>query len=263
MATTPCEFRCTGLDTIINSPIINSPSFASSPDAHASVSVTLANMQTIFKIEFFDDTTKKTRFYVDRTAFYAHIDLSNAVMDVSASTQDIIMTSGGNNQYPDDYLRFISYKVFGNSNGVGLFTNATTVIQSIKSDFYSSYDSILAALDTNVGTGHAAGTSTVRGLTITRELDAGTTLLYVDASGNNQNDLNIGWNMFEGLIANNLTRATNFLNQTPAKYPFPFIVGDAISAYVTINANPSQKSLTLLSSSAIENRTYRIRIIVT
>jgi hypothetical protein len=218
-------------------------------------------MQTIFFIEFFDDTTKKTRFYVDKTKFYAHIDLSNAVMDISA--QDPTMTSGGTNQYPDDYLRFISYKVFGNSNGVGLFTNATTVIQSIKSDFYTGYDSILAALDTNVGAGQAAGSSTVRNLTITRELDSGTTLLYVDASGNNQNDLNIGWNMFESLVTNNLTRATNFLNQTPAKYPFPFIAGDAISVYVTINANPSQKSLTLLSSSAIENRTYRIRIIVT
>lgn len=252
------EFRCTGLDTIINSPIINSPSFASSPDAHASVSVTLANMQTIFFIEFFDDTTKKTRFYVDKTKFYAHIDLSNAVMDISSSTQDMSMNSGGTNQYPDDYLRFISYKVFGNSNGVGLFTNATTVIQSIKSDFYTSYNSILVALDSSSNIS-SAGSSTVRGLTITRELDASNNL-YVDASGNNQNDLNIGWNMFESLVTNNLTRATYFLEQTPAKYPFPFVVGDAISVYVTINANPSQKSLTLLSSSAIENRTYRIRI---
>jgi hypothetical protein len=216
-------------------------------------------MQTIFFIETFDDTTKKTRFYVDKTKFYTHIDLSNAVMeDISGTAQDMIMTSGGNNQYPDDYLRFISYKVFGNSNGVGLFTNATEVIKSIKADFYSSYNSILSVLDSSANVS-SVGSSTVRGQTITRELDASNNL-YVDASGNNQNDLNIGWTMFESLTTNSLSRATAFLAQTPAKYPFPFIVGDAISVYVTINANPSQKSLTLLSSSAIENRTYRIRI---
>lgn len=255
------EFRATAFDTIVDAPTINSTSFASAPDANASISVTVANMKKVFKMKTFDTTGEYVRFFIDKPNFSQYIVLSDAVMETegvfASGTQDISL-NGGSNQFAHDFLRYISFKIFGSTNGVGLFTNKSEVISDITDSFSSKYDIVLTALDSSQNT---VGIKTNSGLTVEVKNDA-VCGFYVDSSGGNQNSLNIGWTLFQNLIASDFTRAQAFLNaSTPdVLTDFPFISGDSISVYVTVNANPQQKSVSTLAQSTIDSRTYRVRI---
>ena len=255
------EFRATAFDTFIYAPTIQSSSFTSPPDAHASVSVTLANMKQVFKMKTYDTTGEYVRFFIDKPKFFQYIVLSDAVMETSgiyaSGTQDISLNSGSN-QFAHDFLRYISFKVFGSTNGVGMFTNKSEVITAITDDFIANYEGVLTALDSSQNT---VGVKANSGLTVEVKNDA-VSGFYVDSSGGNQNSLNIGWTLFQNLVSSNWARASAFLAaSTPdALTDFPFEIGDTISVFVTVNADPQQKSVSTLARSSIDSRTYRIRI---
>lgn len=254
------EFRATAFDTVITALTVESPSFTYRADAEAFVTISVANIKKIFKVQTFDSTGENVRFYVNKTEFNTYIDLSMAVMEPSSNspfvTQDTALNGAASNQFAHDFIRYISFKVFGNSNGVGLFTNNNTVISKITTDFTAHYYNILNALDMTENT---TGSKTNGGLTVSVE-KAGD-YYYVDSSESNQNALNVGWSMFQYLLLTSPSRATDFLaSSTEEKQDFPFIAGDTISVYVTITANPEQKSIATLVRSAIDDRTYRIKI---
>ena len=257
------EFRATAFDTVVQAPTIKSTSFTDAPDANAYIHVTLARMKEVFKMKSYDSTGEYVRYYIDKPKFLQYIDLSNAVMETdveslySAGTQDISLNSGSN-QFAHDFLRYIAMKIFGSSNGVGLFTNNKEVIDDITNNFVLNYDTVLSAVDSS--SANSLGQKTNRGLTVTVGSDSDG--FYVDSSGGNQNALNIGWTLFQNLVSSQLSRASDFLaTSTPNVIrEFPFVVGDTISVYVTIHANPQQKSVTTLANSAIDSRTYRVRI---
>jgi hypothetical protein len=209
----------------------------------------------------YDSTGEYVRFFVDKTKFHQYIDLSNAVMETdgvyASGTQDISLNSGSN-QFAHDFLRYISFKVFGSTNGVGLFTNKSEVINDITDSFVFKYNTVLTALDSTTNT---TGIKTNSGLTVEVKNDA-VSGFYVDSSGGNQNSLNIGWTLFQNLMSSNFDRASAFLlASTPdILTDFPFEIGDTISIYVTVNSDPEQKSVSTLAHSSIDSRTYRIRI---
>ena len=256
---TNVDFRCTALDSVVQSSIINSTSFTAGPDANSFVSVPVATMKSIFKIKTSDTTDGNMKFYVNKTNFLA-VDISTASMETSdIGTMDPSL-SGTDNHFAKDYLRYISKQIFGSIMGVGLFSNNTAVIDNITNDFVTQYTSVLSDLDSatpRTGT-HAF---TYSGLTLELVSDSDGT--YADSRLANQNSLNIGWTLFQRLVAAQPDRATAFLgDQTNAGVfaSFPFIVDDTMSIYVTVNANPEQKSITTLEDSSIADRTYRIRI---
>lgn len=263
---TSVEFRAACFDAVIQSPTIQSTSFADEADANAFVNVSVATMKTIFSIKTSDNTGDYMKFYLDKAAFLG-IDLSNAVMETIGSynsgTMDITGTSNSTtNGFAHDFIRYISDQIFGSIMGVGLFTNNTNVIESIRNGFVTEYTTVATLLDLSSNT---TGVCTYGGVSVTVSHDSDG--YYVDSSGGNQNSLNIGWTLFQRLVATQPDRATTFLNAntlgTETKLPFPFEVGDTMSVFVTVNANPEQRSITALDSSAIANRTYRIRIKVT
>lgn len=260
------EFHPRALDANLDTLSLQSTFFTAAPDAHASISVAVGDMKKVFKMKVYDNTGENIRFYINKPLFNQYIVLSGAEMETSSDiygngTQDKDMgTGGGSNQFAHDFLRFISFKIFGSSNGVGLFTNKTEVIDDITNNFISKNNVVLSALDSSANT---AGMKTQGGLTVEVKNDLdGISGFYVDCSGGNQNALNIGWSLFQNLVSSNWTRASAFLiNSTPDTLTgFPFIVGDTISVYVTVNANPLQKSVSTMANSAIDSRTYRIRI---
>ena len=265
MGSTAVDFRAACFDAVIQSPTIQSTSFADEADAHAFVNVSAATMKTIFFIKTSDDTGSNMKFYLDKAAFLG-IDLSNAVMETTdtlynSGTMDKTgLASSTNNGFAHDFLRYISDQIFGSIMGVGLFTNNTSVTDRILNDFVVEYTAVAAMLDLSTNTTRVA---TYGGVSVTVSNDSDG--YYVDSSGGNQNSLNVGWTLFQRLVATQPDRASTFLNTNllGTKTPFPFEAGDTMSVFVTVNANPEQRSITALDSSAIANRTYRIRIKVT
>ena len=204
--------------------------------------------------------------------YYNAADSSNAPLSsLFVSGAIVTETAPNTNPYnlnrrylPQDYLRFLSLRLFNTTKGVDLFANETEVLMSVDDRCKAALNARLSALTGETPGAIARDRSDFKVTMDVTSQDGPSTIIAgtFDATANPSKKI------LRQIIKNDpqrldLTSSAFDADASGNWYKMPFVAGDKLYFPITIQAPANQGSLVGPRDVPIENRTYLMKCIVT
>lgn len=159
------------------------------------------------------------------------------------------MSANSSKTISKEFLRYLAKKLFNTTRGVDLFNNELDVSNKISYDGRNALNTRLAELNTD-------------GLLNATEATSGSYATFNHPSHIMVSQLlSSDPERFQDISANIVADQTLDADSTDVKFHVPLITGDKIAFKLTISPATNQETVTNVS--AIENRTYRVEIVLT
>jgi len=215
-------------------------------DASATLTVTTTSIANVFRFKNVSgnihNSGSNIRFYVD-PSFWPNFAISN---DSSVSTGKLPISGRSTSTFAQDFIAYLSKKLFGTNDLVDLFNNESALLSNMINVGISSDTTSILSYLTYIG---ISGTHPNL-----RPTDGNGKYFLNSFTGAD----NLSRTIFN-LIDDNDTNRLNIYNSPKNEYhSMPFISGDFLQFVMTIGAAPNQHLLTNVAP--IAPRTYSVNL---
>jgi len=216
-------------------------------DANAGCNITLATAQSLFQFQT-DSLDMSDETAAEDILYKIEYDTSATPLTADFVTSTIL-TAGGmtfdnaTKNIPNDFLAYLALSLFGTTKGVDLFTNEAAIATSVQTQSAAALNDRLVELA-------EFGALTYDGVNT-----AGTTLT-------NSNPSRM---VFDHIMASQPSRFADISGYKIGEtdwFKMPILAGDSINFVLTI-VSPNDKTIVGSSGTAIDDRSYQIKMTVT
>ena len=232
-------------------------------DACGVVKVSLNLIKSMFLYQTDGEcTTHVLKYYVRNNAKFL-FNPGMAQMDNIYSFGAIVTDLSSNlMMINQDYLRYLSLKIFGTPQGVDLFINEAELIQDLSNNFLIIMQNNMAILENHdfiYGTNADLSSNNTSSYVFDSSKNAWDTNYTKYSSDTDLTYANICRELLLQIMKMDPVRFSNIVN-TSNMQPVPFIVGDSINFKITVNAAETQNDVTGVNP--IPPRIYQIKLLI-